>query len=216
MATVRNLLCLRESTYGLRCKDKQTSVTQKTDTATMIFSLFHKNLQGRGKLLSAWLLTLLFIPFLSFYGRSLQLFLLSNFSEETLGLYLGLLLAGIISGYTIILVKSGLHPHVYHLMWITALLLLLFQHIHDIEKMHIAIFGLFGFLSRKLFSLKTTIVCCVLVSFLDEIFQHFLANRVGDLRDVGINLFSSFLGLFLAFLLLESDRRNHSRGQGQL
>ena len=181
----------------------------------MIFSLYHKNLQGRGKLLSVWLITLLCIPLLSFYGRSLQLFLLSNFSEGTLGLYLGLLMAGIISGYTIILVRSRLHPHVYHLLWITVLLLILFQHIHDVEKMHIAIFGLFGFLSRRLFSLKMTTACCVLVSFLDEIFQHFLANRVGDLRDVGINLFSSVLGLFLAFLLLESERRNHSHGQDQ-
>lgn len=181
----------------------------------MIFSLFHKNLQGRGKLFSGWLITLLFIPLLSFYGRSLQLFLLSNFSEGTLGLSLGLLMAGIISGYTILLVRSGLHPHVYHLLWITALLLLLFQHIHDVEKVHIAIFGLFGFLSRRLFSPRITISCCVLVSLGDEIFQHFLANRVGDLRDVGINIFSSFLGLFLAFLLLESKRRNHSRKQDQ-
>lgn len=181
----------------------------------MIFSLFHKNLQGRGKLFSVWLITLLLIPLLSFYGRSLQLFLLSNFSEGTLGLSLGLLMAGIISGYTIHLVKSGLHPHVYHLLWITILLLLLFQHIHDVEKVHIAIFGLFGFLSRRLFSLRITITFCIFVSLVDEIFQHFLANRVGDFRDVGINIFSSFLGLFLAFLLLEGKRRNHSRKKDQ-
>ena len=181
----------------------------------MIFSLFHTNLQDRSRLLSVWLITLLLIPFLSLYGRSLQRLLLAYFSVETMVLFLGLLLAGIISGYAILLVRSGLHPHVYHLLWITVLLFLLFQHIHAVEKMHIATFGLLGFLSRKIFSLKMTIVCCVLVSLLDEIFQHFLANRVGDLRDVGINIFSSFLGLFLAFLLLESERRNHSRRQDQ-
>ena len=179
----------------------------------MNFSLFQQNQRHRGILLFAWSLTLLFIPLLSYYGRSLQITLLSHFTGETLGQYLGILLACIITGYAIILFRSGLHPHVYHLLWIAVLLFLLYRHILYVEIVHIAIFGLFGFLARWLFNLKVTISCCVLASISDEIFQYFLANRVGDVRDVGINLFSSFLGLFLAFLLLESERRKRADGR---
>ncbi len=173
----------------------------------MIFSLFRPKLQNKSLLLSAWLITLLCIPLFSFFGRTLQLYLLSQVSGETLGKYMGFLLAGFIVGYGITLLRSGLHPHVWHLLWIVVLLFFLFRNIPYVEKVHVVIFGLLGFLSQKLFTAKASFIICASLSLLDEVFQYFLPNRVGDIRDVGINLFSAILGLFLAFLLMESRRR---------
>lgn len=175
----------------------------------MNFLLFRQNLQHRNKLLCAWLLTLLLIPLLSLYGRSFQLFLLSHYSGATLGNYIGWLFFVLIATYTIVLFRAGLHPYVYNIIWIALLLFFLYQHLPYVEKMHIALFGLFGFLSQRLFILGIAFVGSILTSVLDEVFQHFLASRVGDIRDVAINLFSTFLGMFLAFLLVESARRKN-------
>jgi len=173
----------------------------------MISSLFRQNLQNKNLLLSAWLTTLLCIPLFSFFGRTLQLYLLSQVSGETLGRYMGFLLTGFIVGYGITLLRSGLHPHVWHLLWVAVCLFFLFRDIPYVETVHVAIFGLLGFLSQNLFTAKAAFIICASLSLLDEIFQYFLSNRVGDIRDVGINLFSSCLGLFLAFLLMESRQR---------
>jgi len=71
-----------------------------------------------------------------------------------------------------------------------------------VEKIHIALFGLFDFLSHKLFGLKTSLVIGLSIACLDELLQHYLAGRVGDWRDVQLNLFSVSLGIFLGLLLV--------------
>ena len=158
----------------------------------------------------AWLVSLLSIPLLSFCGRPLQLLVIKSVSPEILLLLLGLIFIGIILIYGIALLRAGRNPYCYHLLWVVALALFFYMHLPFVEKIHIALFGLFGFLSLKVFEQRVAALLCVSISIFDELLQHFLAARVGDWRDVWLNLFSASLGMFLAFLLMESKSDKES------
>ncbi|HID02901.1 MAG TPA: VanZ family protein [Desulfobacterales bacterium] len=159
------------------------------------------------KLIFLWGLFLLFIPLLSLYGRSLQPYIMNHHSTKTLSIYLGLILLAMVAVYCVALLKSGLDSYAYHLIWIASLAVLLYASLPFAEKIHIAVFGMFGFLSQMIFEQKVVAFLSVIVSGLDELLQHFLVVRVGDWRDVWLNLFSAALGMFLAFLLLESNSK---------
>jgi VanZ family protein len=125
--------------------------------------------------------------------------------------YLGLLFIGLAIVYGVVLYRAGMNSHTYHLIWVAVLAVFFYAHLPFVEKIHIAIFGLFGFLSQKLFEQIVAAILCVAISGLDELLQHFLVTRVGDWRDVWLNLFASALGMFLAYLLFE-NRQKHVGG----
>jgi len=102
--------------------------------------------------------------------------------------------------FHVALYYSGLDSYVWHLVWVAALSVLFYSYLPFVEKIHVALFGLFGFLSYRVFRLHSAVFVCVAVAGLDELLQHFLVSRVGDWRDVWLNIFSVSLGLFLAFL----------------
>ena len=160
------------------------------------------------KLIPVWLLSLFSIPLLSVYGRPLQLYVLNDYSMGTLVVYLGLMLVGVAAVYGVVLLRAGVNSHMYHLIWVAVLAVLFYTSLPSIEKIHVATFGLFGFLSQKLFEQKIAALVCVAISGMDELLQHFLVARVGDWRDVWLNLFSTALGMFLAFLLIESRQKH--------
>jgi VanZ like protein len=169
----------------------------------------------KDKLIVVWLLSLLCIPLLSFNGRSLQLTIVNHFSTELLALYLGVILSGVVLVFLISLARSGLDPYCYHLIWVAALSILLYAHLPFVEKIHVALFGVFGFLSQRIFEQKMAALLCVAIASLDELLQHFLVTRVGDWRDVWLNLFSASLGMLLAFLLFGSMTRQPVKDQAQ-
>lgn len=184
--------------------------------AGLDFIPYHSKMAGQAgkqervmktKLLICWVLSLLSFPLFSYYGRPLQLSIMGNFSSETLTLWLAILFTGVVLAYGVALVKAGVNSHLFHLLWIGALALAFYLHLPFVEKIHIALFGLFGFLSLTLFEVKSAALFSVAIAFLDELFQHFLAARVGDWRDVWLNLFSASLGMFLALLLFENSSR---------
>lgn len=153
--------------------------------------------------ITGWLVSFLSIPLFSFYGRSLQLNIIGRFSLESLGAYLTLFFSGVVCIYGIALFRASANTHRYHLLWVSCLALFFYVSLPFVEKIHIALFGLFGFLSQRIFEQKAAAVFCIAVSCMDELFQHFLAARVGDWRDVWLNLFSASLGMFLAYLIFE-------------
>ncbi len=162
-----------------------------------------------------WALSLFCIPLLSFFGRSLQFCTYQYFSLEQLGIALALVMAGLISVFFIALFKSGGKHYLWHLLWVGALSYLLYNSLPFVEKIHIALFGLFGFFSQRLFRQRMAIAACIGISFLDELLQHFLAARVGDWRDVWLNLFSASLGMLLAFFLLEGSGGQSEKSPGE-
>jgi VanZ family protein len=169
-----------------------------------------KSMQKR--LIIFWGLFLLFIPLLSLYGRSLQLYILGHYSIKTLSIYLGLILLAMVVVYCVALLRSGLNSYAYHLVWVAALVVALYASLPFAEKIHIAVYSMFGFLSQMIFEQKLVAFFCIIVSGLDELFQHFLVIRVGDWRDVWLNLFSAAFGMFLAFLLFKSSSQQIDEG----
>lgn len=159
-----------------------------------------------------WLLSLLSIPLLSFYGRSLQLSVIDHFPMEELSLYLGVVLSCVALVFLFVLIYSGFDGYIYHLIWVAALSVLLYTYLPIVEKIHVGFFGLFGFLSYRILRLKTAVFVCVAVASLDELFQHVLVTRVGDWRDVWLNIFAVSLGMFLGFLLIADNRGRDTGG----
>jgi len=159
----------------------------------------------------AWLLSCISIPLFSFYGRRLQLYTMETFSYEDLGLWLSLFVGGVLIVLFISLFKVRQSPYMYHLVWIVPLSIIFYISLPFVEKIHIVLFGLFGFLTQKLFEQRVAAVACISISFLDELFQHFLVDRVGDWRDVWLNLFSAALGMFIALILSEEDPKQSEK-----
>ena len=163
---------------------------------------------GRNSLLyTAWLMTLLAIPLLSIYGRTLEHNLFAQISRELFALLMVILFTGAVILYTITLFRARPDARAWHLLWVGALCLYLYQDLPDVEKIHVVLFGSLGFLCRKLFQLPWALLGCATISMGDELLQHFLVDRVGDIRDVGINLFSACLGIFLSSLLMPGKRQ---------
>jgi len=78
------------------------------------------------KLIVFWLLSLICIPMLSFYGRGLQLNILLRFPEEKLSLGLGLIFFVLLIVSGTFLLKAGKNSAAYHLVWLIPLTFFLY------------------------------------------------------------------------------------------
>lgn len=147
----------------------------------------------------SWFSLLFFIPLLSYSGRNLQYFLNNHITAEALGMVLGLLLLFLvfIGGYWLYRVNSKVQW--LTLLWFVPLFIIVPMLLPvAIERMHFIVFGLFGFVSLQLWAKSPGLLVCLLVAVLDEVFQWWLPDRVGDLRDVLINVVAVYGGALLA------------------
>jgi len=155
-------------------------------------------------LLIAWFSSTLIILCLSAFGRPLQHWVFRTTGEVTIGWLIGLLLFGL--GVTAIYwqAKRGLKGNRYTLVLITIALVVTLITITSVlpqteERLHFATFGLFGFFSKRLFPTWLAILVILVLSSGDELFQAWLPDRVGDWRDVGINITAGIIGLGFAW-----------------
>ena len=68
------------------------------------------------------------------------------------------------------------------------------------EWFHFILFGLFGLFTTRLWSAAAAVAICLAVSGGDELFQWVLPDRVGDLRDVAMNIAACLLGAAVALI----------------
>jgi len=155
-------------------------------------------------LLIAWFMCALIILCLSAFGRPLQHWVFRTMGEVTIAWLIGLLLFGL--GVTAIYwqAKRGLKGNRYTLVLITIALVVTLITITTVlpqteERLHFATFGLFGFFSKRLFPTWLAILVILVLSSGDELFQAWLPDRVGDWRDVGINITAGIIGLGFAW-----------------
>ena len=147
----------------------------------------------------AWLVVLVAIPVISYFGRPLQHFFEDAIGRSgiawMLGLTAGVLL--IISG--IFLVRNAGWFGFLNLIWLTLLVSgLMFYLRNNPERWyHIPLFGVLGFLSARIFSVRTGTEISLAWAVLDEFFQHYLPDRVGDFEDVAINAICAGAGIIL-------------------
>ena len=84
------------------------------------------------------------------------------------------------------------------------------------ERIHFLEYGLLAFLAYKalekdmiqkksLYAL--TLLMVAAVSLLDEGIQYLLPNRVGELRDVALNVVSGILGLVITSVIIRAERK---------
>lgn len=84
------------------------------------------------------------------------------------------------------------------------------------ERIHLLEYGLLSFLVFRVYPSDWSAVfrywqTFLIVSFigtLDEIIQYFIPTRVGDVRDIILNIVSGLLGLLLTVILLQRSAKN--------
>ena len=162
----------------------------------------------RSALLWLWLVVVTLIPLLSVFGRRLQ-----HWSAENVGYHLiawviglGLLIAiGLLVQQ--LWRRSNAIPYL-HLGWFLPLFLVLPLMLERVEeRLHFLTFGAFGALALMLFAPRTALVLCLAYSGGDELLQHYLPDRVGDWRDVGMNALASLAAALFTWLWLKQAGR---------
>jgi MFS family permease len=145
-----------------------------------------------------------------------------GFLKEHLGPKFGLLtdilLVAIMSILTMILIKIKITWK----QWILALIVfclygygLRILRIPE-ERIHLLEYGLLSFLVFRvfppgwsaIFRYWQTFLTVSFVGTLDEIIQYFIPNRVGDVRDIILNIVSGLLGLVLTAILYQKTAKN--------
>ena len=124
----------------------------------------------------AWLMLLVSVPLLSVYGRDLQQLLARHSTSQQLAWAIPLFLIA---------------PHFLPIVE---------------ERVHFIVFGLLGFFTLKLFPPALAYALCLLMAMADEGLQWFLPDRVGDLRDVAVNLVAAWAGVTLARVMERHSR----------
>lgn len=144
-----------------------------------------------------------FIPLLSAFGRPLQHWVFAYPGKTAAAWVIGfalLLLAGASVHW---LARRRVRGGWWSVAAIGATLLtgliIVVTQLHRIEeRLHFVTFGVFGFLSTRIFPLRLAIMVCLAGSAGDELFQAWLPDRVGDWRDVLMNTVASAIGLVVA------------------
>ncbi len=153
-----------------------------------------------------WGLNIAVILTVSYFGRRLETFIRESIGREgaawllAASVVLLLILAGIA-----LFRKSG-WPGLLHLLWLAALAggLMLYLQRFPVRWLHIPFFGTFGFLSARLFTLQTAAEVAFALSVLDEVFQYYLPDRVGDPEDILVNAVCAAAGI--VFFLVSRGR----------
>ena len=111
------------------------------------------------------------------------------------------LLIGLVAGAVILMVRRHGLSSALHLLWLIPVLVFIHLGLPNfVERIHFALFGLFGFFSLRLFPAITAISLYAFISIFDELFQWVLPDRVGDIRDVAFNLAACCIGGAIAWI----------------
>lgn len=159
---------------------------------------------SRRCLLIAWISSALIIPCLSAFGRPLQHWVFREAGETGVAVVIGLSL--FVLGVAAIFwqANQGLEVEGRKLLLLVLVLVIMLITItvglpRIEERLHFVTFGVFGFYSKRLFPAWLALLVVVVGSTGDELFQAWLPDRVGDWRDVGINIVAGVIGLGFAW-----------------
>ena len=150
--------------------------------------------------LKYWLLTVIFIVLVSIFGRKLQFFIMARISQSTIAIIVFLFLIFLL---LFLWKKKTKYQLSEKMLGIACVMLLLagsavyLKLLYPIEAVHFLVFSWFGWISTVVFGPFYGAAAIFSMGVGDEILQHFLPSRVGDLHDVLINLISGYTGLIL-------------------
>ncbi len=162
-----------------------------------------------------WIVNLAAIPLFSWFGRTVQRYLADTIGRPAIAWLLGgaVLLCLFAAGSALVR-KSG-PGGLLHLVWMIMLAAALMYYVRQYPERwwHIPLFGGFGFLSVRLFSDRTGAELALGLAFLDEVFQHFLPDRTGDIEDMVINALCAGAGIIVALAI--RDRTGAAKARGR-
>ena len=98
--------------------------------------------------------------------------------------------------------KKNLKEIIVSILVITIFSFLIFSLKLPEERLHYVEYGILGFIIFKTIQIDSTkkliygILFVFIIGLFDEIIQYFLPNRVGDIRDVFMNLGGGILGIY--------------------
>lgn len=155
---------------------------------------------------------------LSVFGRPIQNWLNQHISQSEFAYLVGFLLIVVIIAAVHWLARQGMKGLVINQIVITlgllAMLVLITMVLPRIEeRVHFITFGLFGFMTGRLFSNPVSILIIAMGAGGDELLQAWLPNRVGDWRDVGMNIAAAVIGIALVWY---GKRRNRSNRKPEM
>jgi hypothetical protein len=160
--------------------------------------VFRQRQRENKKILRAWLGCIGLIICLSLFGRKVQLLLVEKLDMGWVAAAVFALMLGILAFFYRRQQQYGV-PKVA--IFATLLLLagggiaLYFKLLVPVETVHFLLFFGFGWLSLQLFGWRYAIFVVLTAAVGDEILQHYLPDRVGDLHDVLVNSLSGLAGI---------------------
>ena len=150
--------------------------------------------------LAAWIVTGIAIPVVSIFGRRWQHWVNERLSNEILFLVIGAAMAVTAGGSLVWLIRQQTPRVAWHGLWLALMFVFVTQWLpNGVEWIHFILFGAFAFLAFGIWYPVVAIPLCLLASGLDELLQWFLPDRVGEWRDVVINVWACLIGILLAF-----------------
>ncbi len=155
-----------------------------------------------------WAVTLAAIPVTSYFGRTWQRLLTGAIGRTGIGWLMAAVVAVLLVAAAVGLARKAGWTGLFHLMWMIllagALMYLLRR--HPERWLHIPLFGMLGFLSVRLF-FRTGAEIALAVAFLDELFQYYHPERVGDFADVVVNAVCVSAGIIFFFVLSKLPKK---------
>ena len=147
------------------------------------------------------------LPLLSIFGRQLQRWAYDELSKELLGwLLISLLVVGV--GVVIYVLLRLDWRKLWHVLWLAPVFLWLpwTMSTHPEERLHFLLFGALGWLAPQIMALPWAWLTLLSLAVGDEVLQYFLPSRVGELRDVGVNVLAASGGLLLALVMANARK----------
>ena len=156
--------------------------------------------------LGAWILIGALIPVMSLYGRDMQRFMRDQLEGGSYVLVLGGALVVAAGASVVWLMRRRSKQTLWLGLLLLVAIVLITQLLHNpTEWIHFVLFGAFGLLATLLWRPSMAIAICLLMSGGDELFQWFLPDRVGDPRDVLMNIAACLLGASVALSRGETE-----------
>ena len=151
--------------------------------------------------LGSWIFVGALIPVMSFFVRPLQRFISDRLDGGDMSLVMGAALVITAGASLAWMARRRSKKVLWHGLWLVAVMLVITQLVPNAtEWIHFILFGLFGLFTTRLWSAAAAVAICLAVSGGDELFQWVLPDRVGDLRDVAMNIAACLLGAAVALI----------------
>ena len=156
--------------------------------------------------LGAWIVVGALIPVMSFFGRPIQQFISHRLDGGAMSLVMGAALVIAAGASLAWMTRRRSKKVLWHGLWMLAVMIVITQLLPNaVEWFHFLLFGMFGLLATRLWRPAAAVAICLVVSGGDELFQWVLPDRVGDWRDVAMNIAACLLGAAVALIGGETE-----------